>query len=72
MKSTIMSFWLLTTAFGSLLVTAVTELLAKHGAAGHAGSGSVSTNRFLLYAGMTTVVAVLFSLVAARYRYRES
>ena len=71
MKSTIMSFWLLTVAFGSLLVTAITELLAKHGAASHAGSGSVSTSRFLLYAGMTAVVAVLFSLIATRYRYRQ-
>jgi proton-dependent oligopeptide transporter, POT family len=69
MKSTIMSFWLLTVAFGSLLVTAITNLLSGSGPGAHAGS--VSTSRFLLYAGMTVVVAVLFSLVARRYCYRE-
>jgi len=69
MKSTIMSFWLLTVAFGNLLVTAVTKVLSGPGAGGHAGS--VSTSRFLLYAGATFVVAILFSIAAAFYRYRD-
>jgi proton-dependent oligopeptide transporter, POT family len=69
MKSTIMSFWLLTVAFGNLLVTAITELLPGSGA--HAHAASVSTPRFLLYAGLTFVVAILFSVVAAFYRYRD-
>ncbi len=69
MKSTIMSFWLLTVAFGNLLVTAITKLLSSSGAAGHASS--VSTSRFLLYAGATFAVAIVFSIVAAFYRYRE-
>jgi POT family proton-dependent oligopeptide transporter len=69
MKSTIMSFWLLTVAFGNLLVTAVTSLLSKPGAGGH--SSSVSTSRFLLYAGATFTVAIMFSVVAAFYRYRN-
>jgi POT family proton-dependent oligopeptide transporter len=68
MKSTIMSFWLLTVAFGSLLVTLITNLLSSS-SSGHAGS--VSTSRFLLYAGLTFIVAILFTLVASRYRYRE-
>jgi POT family proton-dependent oligopeptide transporter len=67
MKSIIMSFWLLTIAFGDLLVVAVTGLFSS--ATNHAGS--VSTNRFLLYAGMTFGVAILFSLVATFYRYRD-
>ena len=67
MKSIIMSFWLLTIAFGDLLVVAVTKLFAS--AADHAAS--VSTNRFLLYAGMTFGVAILFSVVAGFYRYRD-
>jgi dipeptide/tripeptide permease len=67
MRSTIMSFWLLTVAFGNLVVTGITKLMS--GGAAHAGS--VSASRFLLYAGMTAVVAVLFSMVAARYRYRH-
>jgi POT family proton-dependent oligopeptide transporter len=67
MKSTIMSFWLLTVAFGSLVVSAITKLFSSS-EGGHADS--VSTNRFLLYAGLTFVVAVLFTIVAVRYRYR--
>jgi POT family proton-dependent oligopeptide transporter len=70
MKSTIMSFWLLTVAVGNLLVTAITKLLP--GAAnGDTHGASVSTSRFLLYAGLTFVVAILFSIVAAFYRYRD-
>jgi hypothetical protein len=45
----------------------VTKLFAS--ASDHAAS--VSTNRFLLYAGMTFVVAILFSVVAAFYKYRD-
>jgi dipeptide/tripeptide permease len=66
MKSTIMGFWNLTVAFGNLLVIAITSALGD----GH-GEGSVTPQRFMLYAGLTFVVAILFSLVAARYRYRE-
>ncbi len=69
MKSTIMSFWLLTVAFGNLVVTAITKVLSS-AEGGHAGS--VSTSRFLLYAGLTFAVAILFSIVATRYRYRET
>ena len=67
MKSIIMSFWFLTIAFGDLLVVAVTKLFANAG--DHAAS--VSTNRFLLYAGVTFGVAILFSVVAAFYNYRD-
>jgi len=67
MKSTIMSFWLLTVAFGNLLVTAITKVLSSS-ESGHAGA--VSSSRFLLYAGLTFGVAILFSFVASRYRYR--
>jgi POT family proton-dependent oligopeptide transporter len=69
MKSTIMSFWLLTIAFGNLLVTAITKLFSGSGANAH--SASVSTSRFLMYAGLTFVVAILFSLVTSRYQYRD-
>ena len=51
MKSLVMSFWLLTIAFGDLLVVAVTKMFSS--ATDHAAS--VSTGRFLLYAGMTFV-----------------
>jgi dipeptide/tripeptide permease len=68
MKSTIMSFWLLTVAFGNLVVSALTNVLSS-AAGGHAQS--VSTGRFFLYAGMTFAVAILFSIVAMRYRYAK-
>src|SRR5207244_3646373 len=53
MKSTIMSFWLLTVAIGNLLVTTITQLGGGH------GDASVSSGRFYLYAGITAVVACL-------------
>jgi len=66
MRSTIMSFWLLTVAFGNLLVSAITKVLG-----GAAEAGAVTSERFLLYAALTAVVGVLFSLVASQYRYRH-
>jgi POT family proton-dependent oligopeptide transporter len=65
MKCSIMSFWLLTVAFGNLLVTTITQIGGGHGAE------SVSSGRFYLYAGMTAGVAVLFIVIAACYRYRD-
>jgi proton-dependent oligopeptide transporter, POT family len=67
MKSIVMSFWLLMIAFGDLLVVVITKLFSS--ASDHAAS--VSTHRFLLYAGMTFVVAILFSIIATTYRYRD-
>jgi POT family proton-dependent oligopeptide transporter len=67
LKSIIMSFWLLTVAFGDLLVAAITKIFANG-----TGESSVSTNRFLLYAGLTFIVAILFSLIATTYRYRDA
>jgi len=69
MKSAIMSFWLLTVSMGNLMVTTITKLLATGGA--HEAA-SVSTGRFLRYAALTFVVAILFSIVAAFYRYRDT
>ncbi len=69
MKSTIMSFWLLTIAVGNLLVAGITKFLG--GSAPGAHHASVSTARFLLYAGITLAVAVLFSIQSAFYRYRD-
>ena len=65
MKSMIMSFWLLTVAIGNLLVTTITQLGGSH------GDESVSSGRFYLYAALTFGVALLFIIVAVRYRYRE-
>lgn len=67
MKSTIMGFWNLTVALGNLFVSLLTKLLSSRTAGGEA----VTPKRFMLYAGMTFVVAILFSLIAARYKYRD-
>jgi len=70
MKSLVMSFWLLTVTFGNLLVTVFTKVFQSAGEGAHAEA--VTSGRFLQYAGMTFVIAVLFSIVAARYRYRDA
>jgi proton-dependent oligopeptide transporter, POT family len=70
LKSTIMSFWLLTVTVGDLFVVGITKLFSESGAGNHAAS--VSTNRFLLYAGLTFVVAILFSVIASTYKYRDA
>jgi POT family proton-dependent oligopeptide transporter len=67
MKSIVMSFWLLTIAFGDLFIAAITKLLSDG-----TGNASVSAGRFLQYAGLTFVVAILFSVVAAFYQYRDA
>jgi POT family proton-dependent oligopeptide transporter len=69
MKSLIMSFWLLTVAVGNLFVALLTGLLPH--ATGGAEDAAVSTSRFLLYAAMMFGVAIIFSLIAATYRYRD-
>lgn len=67
MKSLIMSFWLLTVSVGNLFVALLTRLLATEGG----GDASVSSGRFMLYAGMMLAVAVVFSLIAITYNYRD-
>jgi POT family proton-dependent oligopeptide transporter len=67
MKSSIMSFWLLTVTMGDLLVVTVTKLFSS----GTTGADSVSAGRFMQYAGMMFLVAVLFSVAAAFYRYHD-
>jgi POT family proton-dependent oligopeptide transporter len=74
MKSTIMSFWLLTVSFGNLFVALITSLLAHTGKAGGEAGGeaaAVSPSRFMMYAGLTFAVAICFSVVSAFYKYRD-
>ena len=69
MKSTIMSFWLVTIGLGNSLVVVLTKMLAGTGP--NAEAASVSAGRFMLYAEMMFGVAVVFSLIAAFYQYRD-
>jgi dipeptide/tripeptide permease len=71
MKSTIMGFWQLTVAVGNLLVTVVTSLAGKIFGAGGSGDISISPGMFNFYAGLTFVVAILFSVVCTFYKYRD-
>lgn len=66
MKSTIMSFWLLTVAFGNLMVSWITKL-----AGGGDPSAAVSSGRFYFYALLTFLVAGIFAVIAMFYRYRN-
>ncbi len=60
MKSTLMSFWLLTTAVGNLLVAVIAGLNARV-------IGGSATGSFLFYAALMGVVSVLFGFLARRY-----
>jgi len=71
MKSTIMSFWLLTIAFGNLLVPLITVVARVVLRVGEGQDVSVTPVMFAFYAGLTFGVAILFSLIAARYHYRD-
>ena len=68
MKSLIMSFWLLTVTAGNMLVALITKYFAH----GTGGEESVSAGRFMMYAGLSFVVAILFSAVASFYKYRDA
>ncbi|MGO8674656.1 MAG: MFS transporter [Limisphaerales bacterium] len=72
LKSTIMSFWLLTVAFGNLMVPLITRLKAWIIHTGDTGdSVSVNSSTFYLYAGLTLGVAIIFMLIALCYKERE-
>jgi POT family proton-dependent oligopeptide transporter len=66
MKSTIMGFWNLAVALGNLVVMGITKVLATGD-----GHGSVTPGRFMLYAGMTFAAAILFTIIATFYKYRD-
>lgn len=70
MKSTIMGFWNLTVALGNLLVTFVTALAGRILGGGH--EASISPKVFMFYAVLTFVVAAVFSVICAFYKYRDA
>ena len=67
MKSLIMSFFLFTVAAGDFVVVAVTKIFAS----ASNDAGSISASRFVMYAGLTFAVAILFSIATMFYRYRD-
>jgi len=73
MKSTIMSFWLLTVAVGNLFVPLITKIKGAviRTEVLEGGSAAVNASTFYLYAGLTFVVAIAFIVVAMRYKERK-
>ena len=72
MRSTLMSFWLLTTALGNLLVASLIKFNVK----GKTPQGIdvlyfSGQQQFFLFAGLLALVGVLFILVTLGYRYRD-
>jgi len=72
MKSTIMGFWNLTVAVGNLLVAGITTVAARVVGTGNGHDVSVTPKMFLFYAGLTFVVAIVFSIICAFYRYSDT
>jgi POT family proton-dependent oligopeptide transporter len=60
MKSTIMSFWLLTVFVGNILDAYIARLNVFHGAM-----------EFHFFAGLMFFVAIIFSITASRYKMRD-
>lgn len=71
MKSTIMSFWLLTVAVGNLFVPLITKLKATLLPAASGESAAVNPSTFYLYAGLTFVVAIVFVIISTQYKERK-
>ncbi|MBL9172557.1 MAG: POT family MFS transporter [Verrucomicrobiales bacterium] len=61
LRSTVMSFWLLTTSLGNFLVAAITGINARYV---HAGGAA----EFLFYGLLMLAVSGLFAVIASRYR----
>ena len=66
MKSTIGSMWLLTVSAGNLFVVLITRVMGDG-----SDASSVTSLRFMQYAGLTAIVGVIFSVIAAFYKYRN-
>ena len=62
LRSTVMSFWLLTTSLGNFLVAAITGINARY-------VHATGTAEFLFYAALMLAVTALFALLAVRYRH---
>lgn len=73
MRSTLMSFWLLTVAVGNLGVANLVELNVRSRSKDGAEILYVSgENQFWLYSGLLALVGIAFVFVAKNYKYRVS
>jgi POT family proton-dependent oligopeptide transporter len=67
LKSTIMSFWLLSVAIGNMLAAQVTALNSTTNAAGETVRRVSGSNEMLLYVGLMLVVGAIFAVIAKRF-----
>jgi POT family proton-dependent oligopeptide transporter len=72
LKSTIMSFWLLSVAIGNKLASAITSLNSTTNAAGETVRRFSVSNEMLLYVGLMLAVAVVFAVIARNFRETPS
>ena len=72
LKSTIMSFWLLTVAIGNKLASKVTELNSMKNTAGETVRRISASNEMLLYVALMLVVATVFAIIASQFRESDS
>jgi proton-dependent oligopeptide transporter, POT family len=71
LKSTIMSFWLLTVAFGNMLAAQITSMNKTTDAAGNVARRLSESQEMFLYVGLVLVVAVIFVAIAAKFPDRS-
>ena len=70
LKSTIMSFWLLSVAIGNKLASVVTELNSIKNPAGETVRRISASNEMLIYVALMLVVAGVFAVIAQNFRER--
>lgn len=72
LKSTIMSFWLLTVAIGNKLASKITELNSMKTEAGKTVRRISMSDEMLVYVGLMLVVAAIFAGIASRFRVEKA
>jgi POT family proton-dependent oligopeptide transporter len=72
LKSTIMSFWLLTVAFGNMLAAQVTALNKVKNAAGETVRRLSASNEMFAYVGLMLVVVGIFAAIARKFPDRTA
>jgi POT family proton-dependent oligopeptide transporter len=72
LKSTIMSFWLLTVAIGNKLASKITELNSMKNPSGEMVRRISVSNEMLVYVALMLVVAAVFAVIASRFRENDA
>lgn len=72
LKSTIMSFWLLTVAIGNQLASVVTSLNSTKDANGHSMRRISASDEMLVYVVLMLVVAAFFAAIARKFPAQDT